>query len=73
MASTNDTTEQPLPPVACLVELPENEAFALAQLCKRITWYHCVELSVDRAEAQLQINATNRMREALARCGVAVR
>lgn len=61
------------PIVACLVELPEAEAYALAQLCKRITWSDCMTLSVDRDECQRQINATNRVRDALARCGVVVR
>lgn len=55
------------------LELTDAEAFALAQLCKRITWAHCMELSIDRDEAQLQIDATNRVRAALAAQGWRVR
>lgn len=55
------------------LELTDNEAYALAQLCKRITWSDCMTLSVDRDECQLQINATNLVRAALARQGWGVR
>lgn len=55
------------------VWLPELEAYALAELCKRITFTDARGMAVDNEEAYRIIYATNKTREALAEKGVIVR
>ncbi|BAP87824.1 Gp43 [Burkholderiales bacterium GJ-E10] len=55
------------------VELSDAEAFALAQLCKRISWSAARDLSVDEEETSLMLNAADRVRGVLAEAGCAVR
>lgn len=55
------------------VVLTEEEAFALAQLCKRISFETCRNMAVDGPEAYAMIDATNRVRKALFDAGVVVR
>ena len=60
-------------PVTAQLELSDDEAWALAQLVKRIGWSDCRALAVDEAETGLMIQATNRVRAALAAAGYAPR
>jgi len=55
------------------VELPESEAYALAELCKRIGFQDARSLAVDKEEAYRMIYATNKVRYGLAKQGVTVR
>lgn len=55
------------------LRLTNAEAYALAELCKRIGWEDCMRLAVDEREAQLMINVTDRLRAGLADNGWAVR
>ncbi len=55
------------------VTLPDDQAVALAQLCKRIGWNDCRSLAVDDAEARLMIAATDMLAGALREAGFAVR
>jgi len=55
------------------VELNAEQAWALAQLVKRIGWAECYSLAEDHAQAQLMIEATERVRVALAHAGFAPR
>ena len=55
------------------VELTVVEAYALAQLCKRIGWRDAASLAVDKYEAQNMLDACDRVRDGLANVGVIVR
>lgn len=55
------------------LELTEFQAFAMAELCKRIGWQDVRQLSVADAEARNMIQATDRIRSALELAGVCVR
>lgn len=55
------------------LQMSRAEGFALAELCKRISFSTCREMAVDDAEAYLMIDATNRLRASLAENGWAVR
>jgi len=55
------------------VQLPRDQAYALAQLCKRIGWQDAMTLSVDERECRLMIAVTDRVRDALEQAGVYVR
>lgn len=55
------------------LDLVEHQAWALAELCKRIGWSDCRTLSVDETECRAMIDATNGLRAALAAVGVQVR
>lgn len=55
------------------LQLPECQAYALAELCKRIGWSDCRGLSVSDNEAADMIGATDRVRIALEQVGVVVR
>lgn len=57
--------------IDCL--LTDGHAFALAQLCKRIGWVEVRANAMDESEAHLMIEAIERVRDALAVCGVVVR
>ena len=61
------------PSVTFSVELPEEMAFALAELCKRIGWSDCRANAVSDAEAQRMVYATDRIRSSLEAAGVSVR
>lgn len=53
--------------------LTSRQAYALAELCKRISWTTCREMAVSDAEAEAMIAATDRVRSALEQAGVYVR
>lgn len=55
------------------VELDAEQAWALAQLVKRIGWAHCRSLAEDEAQTRLMIEAAERLRAALAAVGYAPR
>lgn len=55
------------------VELPESQAWALAELCKRITFADCKSNAIDDEEARLMIAATDKLGEALAKAGYITR
>ncbi len=56
-----------------LSELTREQAYALAQLCKRIGYSDARSMSVDDAEARAMLVATDVLRAALADAGYAVR
>jgi hypothetical protein len=53
--------------------LTEAQAYALAELCKRIGWSDVRSMAVDDDEARLMIQATDMVRSALDLVGVRVR
>lgn len=55
------------------VELESAQAWALAQLLKRIGWSDCRSLAEDEAQTRLMIQATERVRQVLAEAGYAPR
>jgi len=55
------------------VELPRDQAYALAELCKRIGFQDALKLAVDKEEAYRMIHATDKVRGGLEKSGVAVR
>ena len=55
------------------MQLTEAEAYALADLCKRIGWRDVTSLAVDEDEARVMLQACDRVREALAQVNVVVR
>lgn len=55
------------------VELEPEQAWALAQLVKRIGWVDCRALAEDEQQTRLMIDATERVRQALAEAGYAPR
>jgi len=55
------------------VELNADQAWALAQLLKRIGWSDCRTLAEDEQQTRLMIQATERVRQALAEAGYAPR
>jgi hypothetical protein len=55
------------------VELNAEQAWALAQLVKRIGWADCRSLAEDEQQTRLMIEATERVRQALAEAGYAPR
>ena len=59
--------------VIVTVELDAEQAWALAQLVKRIGWADCRSLAEDQAQTRLMIEATERVRAALAAMGYAPR
>ena len=59
--------------VTIAVELDAEQAWALAQLVKRIGWADCRSLAEDEAQARLMIEAAERVRAALAAVGYAPR
>jgi hypothetical protein len=56
-----------------LDELSEPEAYALAQMCKRMTWDDFKKLSANQAELNAMDLATLKLRRALAEAGIEVR
>jgi hypothetical protein len=59
--------------VAVHVDLEPEQAWALAQLLKRIGWSECRTLAEDAQQTRLMIAATERVRAALAEAGYAPR
>jgi hypothetical protein len=59
--------------VTIAVELDAEQAWALAQLVKRIGWADCRSLAEDDEQTRLMIAATERVRAALAAAGFAPR
>lgn len=59
--------------VTVAVELDAEQAWALAQLVKRIGWADCRSLAEDEEQTRLMIAATQRVRAALAAAGFAPR
>ena len=59
--------------VTVRLELDAEQAWALAQLVKRIGWSDCRSLAEDEAQTRLMIEATERVRAALAQAGIAPR
>ena len=59
--------------VTVRIELDAEQAWALAQLVKRIGWADCRSLAEDEAQTHLMIEATERLRQALAAAGYAPR
>ncbi len=55
------------------LDMPEVEAFAMADLAKRLAFVDVREHAVDEAEAYAMIYSMRRLRDALAKCGVHVR
>ncbi len=52
-----------------VAELPDDVAWALAELCKRITFSDCRSNAVDDDEAYKMIDGTNTLGDVLARAG----
>lgn len=59
--------------VIVTVELDAEQAWALAQLVKRIGWADYRSLAEDEEQTRLMIQATDRVRAALAQAGYAPR
>jgi hypothetical protein len=59
--------------VTITAELNPKQAWALAQLVKRIGWADCRALAEDDVQTRLMIQATERVRAALAAAGCAPR
>lgn len=60
-------------PYTVSLDLPAVEAYALAQLCKRIGWRDAESLAIDKDEARSMLDACDRVRAALSHIGVIVR
>jgi hypothetical protein len=52
-----------------LDELTDDEAWALAQMAKRMIWHDFARLSANEAEREAMDNATIKLRRALAEAG----
>jgi len=59
--------------VTITAELTEDEAWALAQFLKRLTYTDCRSHAVDGGEAYTMISAADKIRESLADVGFAPR
>ena len=59
--------------ITITVELDAAQAWALAQLLKRIGWSDCRSLAEDEEQTRLMIAAAERVRAALAEAGYAPR
>lgn len=55
------------------VTLPRDQAWALAELCKRISWDTCRGHAADDDEARLMIAATDMLAGALREAGISPR
>ena len=60
-------------PVVVTVELEPGQAYALAELVKRMHWSDARALAVDEAETETMIAAVTRLQRALADVGYAPR
>ena len=63
--------QQPL--LSVHVELPQAQAWALAQLLKRLGFSDCRALAQDEAQTYLMLQAAEQLRRALAEAGCAPR
>lgn len=54
-------------------DLDEGEAWALAELVKRLGWVECKANAVEDAEAHLMMEALGKLQTVLARAGLAPR
>ncbi|HWH83476.1 MAG TPA: hypothetical protein VNU71_14690 [Burkholderiaceae bacterium] len=61
------------PPVDLVVDLPAEQAYALAELCKRIGWVDVRSNAAGDGEARNMLLAIERVRGALEQAGVSVR
>lgn len=52
-----------------VVELPDEEAQALAQFVKRVGWYEVRENAANEEEAHMMIASLNKLRRGLAEAG----
>ncbi len=59
--------------LSVVIELDEAQAYALAELCKRIGWADAATLSVDKRQCELMLAACDHVRVALASAGIRVR
>jgi hypothetical protein len=59
--------------VIVTLELDAAQAWALAQLLKRIGWSDCRSLAEDEVQTRLMIAATERLRRALGEVGIVPR
>jgi hypothetical protein len=59
--------------VVVTLELEASQAWALAQLLKRIGWSDCRSLAEDEAQTRLMLTAIEQVRSALAQAGIAPR
>ncbi len=66
-------TAEPRPVDLVVYGLTLAQAYALAELCKRIGWSDARKLAIDDAETHLMIAATSKLGRALADEGVSVR
>ena len=65
-ARRNHQREKHMDNVIVTVELSTERAWALAQLVKRISWNTCRRMAENGEQASLMIQATERVRRALA-------
>ena len=59
--------------ISLYVELPAEQAWALAQLLKRIGWGDCRALAEDEQQTRLMVDAVQRVQRAMAEAGCAPR
>ena len=59
--------------VTLQIDMPQDLAWALAQLLKRIGYSDCRSLAQDDEQAYQMIYATERLRKAMAEAGIAPR
>jgi len=55
------------------IELPNDQAMALAQLCKRISFKECRANAIDGDEAYVMLDAIAKLQRALAESGYSPR
>ena len=55
------------------LDITDEQAYALAQLCKRLSYADAMSLSVDEVEARQMLTAADMLRSALAEVGYSVR
>lgn len=65
--------EEPIAVVKAQLFLNDANAYALAELCKRIGWSSCRSISLNDEECHRMLSALCCVREALASAGVHVR
>jgi len=56
-----------------LDDLTDDEARALAQMCKRLRWDHFKDVAANQTELNAMDGATIKLRRALAKAGIEVR
>lgn len=63
----------PTKTITVQINLPDDEALALAQLCKRIGYGDCRANAVDNAEAYVMMDALAKLQKGLANAGYSPR